>query len=68
MKLSVDQVINIREAHASGMKVSYLAMKHGVSTQQVYRILNNQQWGHRLRVHKDRASHQALLDAIAKHR
>lgn len=65
MKLTVDQVIEIRRLHASGMKTAYLAMKYGVSQQHVYRLLDNQRWGKRLRLEHDRAMHKKLLDAIA---
>jgi len=65
MKLTVDQIIEIRRLHASGMKTAYLAMKYGVSQQHVYRLLNNQQWGKRLRLEHDRAAHKKLLDAKA---
>lgn len=66
MKLTVDQVIEIRKQHEAGTKASSLAIKYGVSQQHIYRLLNNQRWGHRLMLNKNRKAHQALLDAIAR--
>lgn len=66
MKLTVDQVIEIRRMHRSGMKQSYLAMKFGVSQQHINRIINKKQWGKRLKVVEDREAHKKLLDAIYK--
>lgn len=68
MKLTVDQVIEIRRLHRSGMKQSYLAMKFGVSQQHVNRLINKKQWGKRLKAEEDREAHKKLLDAIAKRR
>lgn len=66
MKLTVDQVIEIRRLHRSGMKQAYLAMKFGISQQHVTRIINRERWGKRLKIEEDREAHKKLLDAIAK--
>lgn len=68
MKLTVDQVIEIRRMHRSGMKQSYLAMKFGVSQQHINRIINKERWGSRLKLEEDRETHKKILDAIEKRR
>jgi len=65
MKLTVDQVIEIRRLHRSGMKQAYLAMKFDVSQQHIARVINKERWGKKLQLEQDRATHKKILDAIA---
>lgn len=65
MKLTVDQVIEIRRLHTSGMKQAWLAMKYGVSQQQISRVLKGDQWLNRIKRAQDKRTHKMILDAIA---
>lgn len=43
-KLNWEKVLQIRYCYAEGFKISQLAKAFGVSTSQLYKIVNNQTW------------------------
>ena len=65
MKLSVDDVLSIRKHYQAGMKQVWLAMKYGVSQQQISRVLKGDRWLTRIQRANDKRTHKMILDAIA---